>query len=1029
MVCNKPFTNISPFSLRMLCAGLVFCFFGLLPCNAMAKQKLDQVSLQLKWKHQFQFAGYYAALEKGFYREAGLDVSIREGSINPTYLQDVLSGSATYGVGGSDILNAFLNGAPLVALATVFQHTPTVLLALGGSGIFGPQDLPGHTIATALDTEPEILRMLEAEGIDPGTVTFVPRKEGMSQLFDREVAAFAAYLTNEPWYLDKQNIHHITLAPKDYGVDFYGDVLFTSRKEVLEHLDRTDRFVKASMKGWEYAMRHPEEIATLIRTQYASEKSQEQLLYEAAVMQGLILPELVELGHMNPGRWRHMADSFYEQGHVDAANRPDITPFLFSTYTNSNQSWMYSALWFSAALLLMAIGAAVTLFFVNKRLKREVNERIQVEASLLRSRKRLRSIIDNTLAGYVFIDKNGIIQDVNDAWLLMHGYVRPSEVLGRHCTGFVAPEERERAFSLLERLLKGEEIPTGEITRLMNGGNTGVHVYSYSTVYLEGMVIGIQGFLIDVSQQKRLETDYKALIENMQEGVALHEMLVDDQGRPIDYRFLNINPAFERITGLKADDIIGSTVLEIMPDTEPYWIQTYGRVAFTGQPELIEQYSNVLDRHYSVSAYSPRVGQFAAIINDITTRKMAEEQMLRSKDKAEAANRAKGEFLANMSHELRTPLNGVFGMMQLMQQTPLTQEQKELLDTALAAGKGLMTIINDILDFSRMEAGQLLVNIQPFSLRETFHLVLENFTISAHDKGLHMELNLDGSVPEGAVGDEARLRQILFNLLGNAVKFTESGGVHIASWVVPGKPAQLKEKDFLLAIQVSDTGIGIPDNKLDTIFEPFAQADGSFTRRFQGAGLGLGIVKTLVQRLGGSICINSKSGQGTTFIVTLHMHCIEIEQHKDRPQRHAAQSVERLRVLIAEDDTVNQIVIRRLLEKNGCEVASAENGRRAFELVAAQEFDVVLMDVQMPEMDGLEATRAIREKEKTEGRPPVPIIALTAHAMSGDKELFLEAGMNHYLAKPVDLQELLATLRDFCDRETLPQATKDQKPL
>ncbi|MBG0778082.1 MAG: response regulator [Desulfovibrionaceae bacterium] len=393
-------------------------------------------------------------------------------------------------------------------------------------------------------------------------------------------------------------------------------------------------------------------------------------------------------------------------------------------------------------------------------------------------------------------------------------------------------------------------------------------------------------------------------------------------------------------------------------------------------------------------------------------RRLAADELLHAKERAEAASRSKDEFLANMSHEIRTPLNGVCGMLQIAREQSLDSHQAEVIDTALASTASLTTILNDILDFSKIEAGRMDLTEEPFSPRKCLETVAGNFTLEVDNRGLAFEAEVADSVPDVLLGDEARLRQILFNLVGNAVKFTPHGSVRVR---MERLHAPTKDARMRLYITVADTGVGIPEDKQDLIFEAFTQVDGTYTRRYQGTGLGLGIVRRLLTLMKGSLTVESEVDVGTT------MHLVLPFRAPDRPlaETGAASAPTLpagLRVLLVEDDLVNRIAARRLLERRGCRITEAANGSEALAALARDRFDCVLMDVQMPVMDGLKAVRAIRSGGLPGVDARVPVIALTAHAMKGDRETFLEAGMDAYIAKPVDVDVLARTLAAMVGR-------------
>jgi PAS domain S-box-containing protein len=637
---------------------------------------------------------------------------------------------------------------------------------------------------------------------------------------------------------------------------------------------------------------------------------------------------------------------------------------------------------------------------------------------------------------------------------------------------------------------------------------------------------------------------YKNLILHAPFGYAFHKIILDKDGNPTDYEFLEVNPAFEKLTGLDATDIIGKTICQVIPaiiQSKFNWIRFYGEVAIHGGKREFEQYSEPLKRWYKVQVYSPepyffsttfvditehkevedalkenvsllqsitdtaqdaiimidtvgkvsfwnpasekifgyssfqalgqnlhslitperyhkvhakafetfqKTGKGAAvnktlvlqaltkfgheipielslssiwtedgwhaigIVRDITERKQIEQELLAAKEKAEAANKAKSEFLANMSHEIRTPLNGVIGFTDLLTETSLNNEQKQYVEHANTSAHTLLEIINDILDLSKIEAGKLELDEVSTDLPLFVNKIIEVIRYSSSKKGLSLSLKIQKDIPTFIVVDPVRLRQILMNLLSNAVKFTEKGEVTLSISFKPNETNPIFT-DYTFSVQ--DTGIGISEEQRTRLFQVFSQADASTTRKFGGTGLGLVISNLLVEKMGGSLNLNSQLGIGSNFYFTISKPFSHTKKHKEETQKESASNIHLLQhsplILIAEDVPLNMGLLKRLLTNflPNVIIVEAVDGIEAVFKAKEYKPHLILMDIQMPYKDGYTATREIR-RDEDDIIKRVPIIALTAGALKSEKEKCLDAGMNDFLTKPIDKTLLKKTV-------------------
>lgn len=612
---------------------------------------------------------------------------------------------------------------------------------------------------------------------------------------------------------------------------------------------------------------------------------------------------------------------------------------------------------------------------------------------------------------------------VNPAFSATLGYSE-EELLSRPFVEYVHPEDVEAT-----RRVLAQEISAGGLVlnfenryRHRDGGYRWLRWVSRS-VPSEGILYGVAH---DITERREFEqtlrqseSALRAIIENNPIGMHLYD-LCDDR-----LVFSGANPAADTILGLRHAEFVGKDMLAVFPMLGETDIPNlYRQVLETGEPWHSEQVGYEDERAagaYEVLCFRVSPTRVAVAFMDITMRKQAEEDMRRARDMAEEADKAKSEFLANMSHEIRTPLNGMLGMLQLLQTENSPEEQADYIKMAYDSGTRLLSLLNDILDFCKLEDGMVNLCAKPFSPASIEASVRDLFHVAAHDKGLDLDIRMDSGMQASLLGDFARIQQIVFNVVGNAIKFTQAGRVTLEGWTGP----ELKPGRVWLYYAISDTGSGIPDNVILKVLERFTQVDASYTRKHEGAGLGLAIVKRIIQAMGGGICISSELGVGTTIFLRMPLQVDSQGRKNDEAGLlpgvvPAAGSVAGMRVLLVEDEPISQMAMLVQLERAGLRAVAVSDGQEALDLLAGEAFDCVLMDIQMPRLDGMETTRLLRTSPEFAHCAALPVIALTAYALPGDKERFLQHGMDDYLSKPVQFDRLISVIARAVSQKPSP---------
>lgn len=845
---------------------------------------LDAVRLQLKWKHQFQFAGYYAAIEKGYYRDEGLAVELLEARDEEEPAQSVLKGRADFGIATSDLVLLRSKGEPVVALASIFQHSPLVIVGSRRAGIENVHDLAGKRVMIEHHAA-ELFAYLQREQVFQGQFTLLPHSFDARSLIAGRVDAISAYLTDEPFELQQAHFDYTTLTPLSSGIDFYGDTLFTTETEIKNHPNRVASFVRASERGWRYALSHQEEMVSLILTVYGTRHSREHLRHEAGMTLRMVMPDIVEIGYMNPERWQHIADIYAEAGLI--APGFNISSLLYDT--KPRMLWFYLSL--SGASLLLAIVFLVALRFYRMAgtIRRQMADLENASSNLKAAEERYRFLTENAPFPIMITrPSDGTLHYLNPlAARQLH--IARDFALGKPAVSFYSnPEDREQIYETLEKqgFVRGREVKMKTAS--------GTHFWaSLSLSFIDyGGDRAVVSSFIDITERKQSEDTLRkahnhlnAIVEFLPDPT----FVVDTSGRVTAW-----NKAMEEMTGVSRTDMIHkgdyAYAIPIYAERRPTLID----LILAPDPELEASRYEYIDRQGDLlygETYAPAVfggkGAFiwssasvlrdsngAAVgaiqtIRDITERKTAEQQRLQLEQRLLRARKSEslGRMAGAIAHHFNNKLMVVMGNLELaLNGVPADSNAHKYLSHAMEASR-------QAVDISRM---MLAGSDQTIERKETLALgALVSEALSFLGASLPPNVELQKSIPDEEpliLADAGHINRILANLVLNASEAIDTAKGRIAVEVYEASKRNTNgllllphgwepKSEGYACLSVTDNGCGLDADTLEAIFDPF------FSTKFVGRGLGLSVVMGLVKAYEGAIAVQSEPGIGTVFLV------------------------------------------------------------------------------------------------------------------------------------------------------------------
>ncbi len=969
----------------------------------------ETVHLQLKWEHQFQFAGYYAAQEQGYYKAVGLDVEILPSQPDENPIQQVIQGKAEFGVGTTDLLLLREQGAPVVALAVIFQHSPLALMELKQDGVQSIHDLVGSQI-TLEPGSAELQAYLNKEGISSDKFTLAPHQFDTKALLNGTVKAMSVYVTDEPFDLKRAQTDYLLYSPRAVGIDFYGDTLFTSEQQLNQAPETVVAFREASLKGWDYAMRHPEELAQLIHSRYSQRHSLEHLRFEAAQMAPLMQINLVQIGHMNPGRWRHIADTYAELGLMEPDF--DLAGFLYNPHPpQPNLSHLYRIITITSTVALFILVLAIYIYQLNRRLRRDNRTITATQKSLRENEDRMALVLQgadlsawdwNVFTGEVIYDKR---------WAAMLGYTLDEiEPNVESWKKLIHPDDLSSVMEVLNVHLEGTTDGYEMEHRMRHKSGRWVWIQGRGRVLerdADGKPLRMCGMYLDITDRKQVEEEKDRLIVAIDH--AAETIVITDPTGAIQYA----NPAFESTTGYANAEAMGQNprILKGGQQDDAFYRDMWQTLS---RGEI--WHGNFVNKRKDGSLYTEEatispvfdaagnIVNYVAVKRDITEHLELEAQF-RQAQKMESIGRLAG----GVAHDFNNALMGMMGYVELCRDKVGSDPTVlEYLDAITEGAERSATITRQLLAFARKQ----MVKPKVLDLNDAVAGMLKLLR-----RLISEDVEIKWSPGSGAMMvkiDPSQIDQILVKLavnardaIGGEGKLTiETGAVVIDETYCATHEGAIPG-DYV-SLTVSDSGCGMDKATMADVFDPFFTTKGVG----EGTGMGLATVYGIVKQNNGFVYVYSEPGKGTTFKIYIPQLAVTGDAPALAvPQGSPLRGTET--VLIAEDEKSIRITSKAFLKAFGYTVLTAENPAEALRLSAEHtgKIHLLLTDVIMPGMSGPDLA-----KQLAKTHPEIRILFMSGFTADVIAQRgILEKDMD-FLSKPFGRDPLARKVREVLDR-------------